>query len=262
CLGVTPILLAQPVFSVRNFEPVQSVSKTSETWRIYYPRLAHLAGARGANKDDDLARTLLDLHTAMRYEEASSVAVQIIELDQSRPEGHYNLACVLARLHRTDEAVAALDRAVALGWRDRTHMILDPDLEVIRSDVRFGELLHRLHAIVAQEQGSNAVPGDARSGEPAEPAHTEDARPIEAADVPVPQHQPTPVFVLVSEPPEVTDHRAHPDATRLVTLALSPAIAQRLRDWLAARRPQPEPLEGWITLEAPQEAAPADADHG
>jgi hypothetical protein len=141
-------------------------------------------------------------------------------------------------------------------------MILDPDLEVIRSDVRFGELLHRLHAIVAQEQSTSAVAGDAGSGEPAEPAHPDDARPIEAADAPVPQRQPTPVFVLVSEPPEVAEHRARPDATRLVTLALSPAIAQRLRDWLAGRRPQPEPVEGWIKPEAPQGAAPAETDQG
>ena len=242
-LAAAPAAIAQPVYAVRNIEPEQTVSAPHETWPIYYPRIAHTPGPAG---DDDLARTLLDLHTAMRYEQAGSIAVQIIELDTSRPEGHYNLACVLARLHRTEEAVAALERAVALGWNDRTHMVLDPDLEVIRSDVRFGELLERLETIVAIERRNG---GDA----PENPVDLTRHDPQAASARPV-HNPPAPVIVLVGEQPEFPvlnepPRPARAETRRLVTLALAPPIARRLRTWLAWRQDRPA---GWITT------APAD----
>ena len=54
---------------------------------------------------------------------------------------HYNLACSLALMGRPEEALAALARAVALGYDDDEHAAEDGDLATLHSDPRFAELL-------------------------------------------------------------------------------------------------------------------------
>ena len=238
-LGAAPAGVAQPVYAVRNLEPQRTVAPVNEQWPIYYPRLAHLPGDDG----EDLLAALLDLHTAMRFEQASEIAVQIVEIDPKRPEAHYNLACVLARLHRHDDALSALDEAVARGWRDRAHLVLDPDLEVIRTDTRFEALLGRIETLLAEQR----VKGPASAVEPGT-APAEPARPVATEPRSAPKRlTPPPVFLLVSEWPERLDAAARPAAggvPRLVTLALSPPLARRLRAWLAeAETTAPAPAQ-------------------
>ncbi len=62
--------------------------------------------------------------------------------------GHYNLACLLARgpggtPADRDAAFTHLDRAVELGWRDASHLEADPDLESLRTDARWPGLVQR-----------------------------------------------------------------------------------------------------------------------
>jgi Flp pilus assembly protein TadD len=54
---------------------------------------------------------------------------------------HYNLACSYARLKRANQSVKALRRAVELGYRDFRYIAEDADLDPIRDDPRFRELL-------------------------------------------------------------------------------------------------------------------------
>jgi len=60
-----------------------------------------------------------------------------------RPDAHYNLACVLARLGRTEPALAALEQAVALGFSELGLLEHDADLESLRADPRFAALVRR-----------------------------------------------------------------------------------------------------------------------
>ena len=53
----------------------------------------------------------------------------------------YNLACSLALLNQKSHAFDALRRAVELGYRDHEHMASDPDLESLRGDPRWADLL-------------------------------------------------------------------------------------------------------------------------
>ncbi len=55
----------------------------------------------------------------------------------------YNLACSHAVLKHKDEAISALTLAVDLGYRDFPWMRQDKDLESIRNDRRFRDLLKR-----------------------------------------------------------------------------------------------------------------------
>jgi tetratricopeptide (TPR) repeat protein len=81
-----------------------------------------------------------------RWAEGLIVDERLVALRPSDPVARYNLACRYARLRRTDEAIAALHKAIELGYRDFRYMLNDRDLEGIHRDPRFGQLL-REHAV-------------------------------------------------------------------------------------------------------------------
>ena len=56
------------------------------------------------------------------------------------PIVHYNLGCSLALVGHKKEAIAALRRAVELGYADFTHMKKDPDLKSLSGDPDFESL--------------------------------------------------------------------------------------------------------------------------
>ena len=68
---------------------------------------------------------------------------RLVRLRPERPIPWYNLACTYAVLGMTDPAFAALDRALALGYRHFGHMFRDPDLRSLRKDPRFPSLLRQ-----------------------------------------------------------------------------------------------------------------------
>jgi tetratricopeptide (TPR) repeat protein len=63
---------------------------------------------------------------------------------QNQGVAYYNLACAHARLGHADAAFETLGKAIEAGFRNRTTMEQDPDLESLRSDPRFREMLARL----------------------------------------------------------------------------------------------------------------------
>lgn len=54
---------------------------------------------------------------------------------------HYNLACDYSLLKNAQSCLETLDKALKLGYRAFKHMEKDPDLEFIRQDPRYKELL-------------------------------------------------------------------------------------------------------------------------
>ena len=60
------------------------------------------------------------------------------------PVVYYNLCCSLALLERIDDAFAALERAIRLGYRDARWLAKDPDLVNLRKDRRFAQVRARL----------------------------------------------------------------------------------------------------------------------
>ncbi len=69
---------------------------------------------------------------------------QINELMPGGPVDTYNLACVLAMLRETDEAMQVLEQAVSFGFRNLEHIRNDPDLQPLHELPAFQELLRRL----------------------------------------------------------------------------------------------------------------------
>jgi tetratricopeptide (TPR) repeat protein len=76
-----------------------------------------------------------------RYAEGLQIDKRLIQLRPSDPLAHYNLACSYALLKRPDNAIKTLRRAVELGYRDFRYMREDHDLDSIRHDPRFRQLL-------------------------------------------------------------------------------------------------------------------------
>ena len=90
----------------------------------------------------DVLRVLGNLLTLKgRYAEGLTLDRRLVQLRPDDALAHYNLACSYALLKRPDHALKTLRRAVELGYRDFRFMREDRDLESIRHDPRFRQLL-------------------------------------------------------------------------------------------------------------------------
>jgi len=76
-----------------------------------------------------------------RVKEGLDVDRQLVRLRPQDALAHYNLACSYALLKRTDAALTMLRRAIELGYRDFRYMRQDHDLDAVRDDPRYRQLL-------------------------------------------------------------------------------------------------------------------------
>jgi tetratricopeptide (TPR) repeat protein len=90
----------------------------------------------------DVLRILGNLLTLKgRFADGLQIDRRLVQLRPSDPLAHYNLACSYALLKRPDQSLKTLRRAVELGYRDFRYMKEDHDLDSIRHDPRFRQLL-------------------------------------------------------------------------------------------------------------------------
>jgi hypothetical protein len=59
-------------------------------------------------------------------------------------DGSYRAACSFATSGETEAALEALEECLEAGELDLERWQLDPDLDALRDDERFSELMHRL----------------------------------------------------------------------------------------------------------------------
>ncbi len=76
-----------------------------------------------------------------RVTEGLNIDLRLVQLRPLDYLAHYNLACSFSLLRQTEPALAALRRAIELGYRDFRYMSQDRDLENIRHDPRYRQLL-------------------------------------------------------------------------------------------------------------------------
>ncbi len=69
---------------------------------------------------------------------------KLVRLQPANATAHYNLACSLALSRRRDDALHSLRRAVALGYADFDWMEQDPDLESLKDNPAFRQMLGQL----------------------------------------------------------------------------------------------------------------------
>ena len=75
------------------------------------------------------------------FAEGLKIDKRLVRLRPGDPLAHYNLACSFALLKRPDQAIKTLRRAIELGYRDFRYMREDRDLDSVRHDPRFRQLL-------------------------------------------------------------------------------------------------------------------------
>lgn len=76
-----------------------------------------------------------------RLHDGLTIDKRLVATRPDDPTAHYNLACRYALLKQPDLALVTLRKAVELGYRDFRYMEEDRDLDSIRKDPRFRQLL-------------------------------------------------------------------------------------------------------------------------
>jgi tetratricopeptide (TPR) repeat protein len=76
-----------------------------------------------------------------RYAEGLQIDRRLIQLRPGDPLAHYNLACSFSLLKKIDLSLKMLRKAIELGYRDFRYMREDRDLDAVRHDPRFRQLL-------------------------------------------------------------------------------------------------------------------------
>jgi tetratricopeptide (TPR) repeat protein len=90
----------------------------------------------------DVLRIMGNLLTLKgRFADGLQVDKRLVQLRPGDALAHYNLACSYALLKRPEQSIKTLRRAVELGYRDFGYMKKDHDLDSIRHDPRFRQLL-------------------------------------------------------------------------------------------------------------------------
>jgi tetratricopeptide (TPR) repeat protein len=90
----------------------------------------------------DVLRVMGNLLTLKgRFAEGLQIDKRLVQLKPNDALIHYNLACSYALLKRPEQSIKTLRRAVELGYRDFRYMREDHDLDSIRNDPRFRQLL-------------------------------------------------------------------------------------------------------------------------
>jgi tetratricopeptide (TPR) repeat protein len=82
-----------------------------------------------------------------RITEGLQVDEKLAQLEPENPVVFYNLACSYALTAEFDRAVAALNRAIDLGYRDFTWLAKDPDLKNLREQPAYEEIKARVREL-------------------------------------------------------------------------------------------------------------------
>lgn len=107
-------------------------------------KLYETAVSVGQN-DISLLAELAELYTRTgQYEKGLEVDEILVKREPENSIFHYNLACSLSLLKQIDLAYAVLHRALNLGFIDYKLLLEDRDLENLRLDDRWTDILERL----------------------------------------------------------------------------------------------------------------------
>jgi tetratricopeptide (TPR) repeat protein len=124
------------------FTPSKAPARAADLSQLDF-ELEFFAGILERSPDYvDVLRILGSLLTLKgRFTEGMQIDKRLVHLRPEDPLAHYNLACSYALLKRPEQSLKTLRRAVELGYRDFRYMREDHDLDSIRQDPRFRQLL-------------------------------------------------------------------------------------------------------------------------
>lgn len=91
---------------------------------------------------EELKKLAFEFTARGPYEKGLEIDEELAEKCPTDPIVHYNLACSYSLLNRVDDSLQSLAKALWLGYEDFEHMLADADLENIRDDPRFWQLIN------------------------------------------------------------------------------------------------------------------------
>ena len=114
-------------------------AKTLEGVLVFFPEYL------SKHPDDGRAHMYYAIHLAQanRFDEAKAEGQKALELNPGDSLMMYNAACLYARLGDNKLAVETLGNAIDAGQRDFKWIERDPDLDSIRNDPAYLELMRK-----------------------------------------------------------------------------------------------------------------------
>jgi tetratricopeptide (TPR) repeat protein len=82
-----------------------------------------------------------------RFPEGLQVDERLARLEPESPLVFYNLACSYSLTDQFDRAVAALEKALSLGYRDFAWLAKDPDLKKLRAEPAYKTLKEKIQRL-------------------------------------------------------------------------------------------------------------------
>jgi hypothetical protein len=140
--------------------------------------LAGPVRAQGRELSPEQQRQLQELEQKIQaafaagdYAAAEQACRAQIAIVPDHPVFHYNLACALSRQDKVTEGIQALRKSVELGFHDVNKISTDPDLENLKKDKGFADVI-----ALANQKQEEALAGVYEPGKPIEGVRTvEDA---------------------------------------------------------------------------------------
>ncbi len=124
---------------IRETKPTRSKSDRKEDLRF---EIAFFEGI--IVRDPEFVEALQILGDAYtktgQWDKGLQIDERLAKLCADNPLVFYNLACSYSLLKRVDEAFAALNQAIQLGYQDARWLTRDPDLDNLRRDNRFEKI--------------------------------------------------------------------------------------------------------------------------
>ena len=84
------------------------------------------------------------LHETKKHAEAAAMFERTSAVEDLKAGSWYNAACAYAAAGKRQEALEALDRAVAAGFRAKQYILEDDDLKDLRQEARFVQIVGKL----------------------------------------------------------------------------------------------------------------------
>lgn len=123
-------------------------------WQLYQRAVAE----RRVRRVAALQAEIEDAYASGSWHRLLVVSTELSLLEPRNPDAWYDVACAQARLSEVDAAFDALNRSVAVGEMSSLHASRDTDLELLRGDPRFSQVLEGMRRNARQGKVEPGAP--------------------------------------------------------------------------------------------------------
>ncbi|MDQ7779226.1 MAG: MBL fold metallo-hydrolase [Planctomycetota bacterium] len=108
---------------------------------------------------DELFTRAGELLQAKKYDEAIEAFKKVIEIDETAVAAYYNIACAFSLQKKTGDALDWFEKSLERGFLDYGHIKQDTDLDNIRTEPRFKELIVKYNLEIEEKTETYILKG-------------------------------------------------------------------------------------------------------